>query len=360
MKYFVAVALLLFSVALAAQTGDCYLQTARMCTDSQTISTSGNTITITNNGGMVPTFEEIVGGTPATVSVVVQGCNKGNTCETIDTNTTVGASIRAPVVTKAYTTYKITATWTGGTSPSVVINTQITSASRPPITTAPGASPTSASTYFNDFYSAQDTQCFTQGAVVGAACDTQLSDNDPNHPGTFRLLTGTGGTGTGYVMIISSANAPSAATPLRQPWIATNLWTAEQDVQILVLPGTTAATYQAGLLATATNDPFYFQLSSTLGVANNWYCTYGTSGAPTNVNSGVTAVAGAWTRLTIKTDGAFFHWYINGVEVCPGIAVSVMPQTSTWWPMYDQVLARSGTSVTMGLDYVYFTRQVSR
>lgn len=102
----------------------------RYCTDNQIISVSGAQIVIYSNGGLVATFEEIIAGAPTTVSITIQGCGvSGTTCETIDTNTTVANSLRSPAINKTYYTYVVTATWTGGTSPTVTVNTQQTSAS---------------------------------------------------------------------------------------------------------------------------------------------------------------------------------------------------------------------------------------
>jgi hypothetical protein len=81
-------------------------------------------------GGMSASFEEIVSGAPASVSITVQGCLRGGTCDSaMDTNTLVGSIIRSVVpVTKPYGYFLVTATWTGGTNPTVTINPFITSA----------------------------------------------------------------------------------------------------------------------------------------------------------------------------------------------------------------------------------------
>lgn len=88
------------------------------------ITTSGTSVTLDNKLGTVSTsFEVVIAGTPDTVSVVIKGCMRGDpTCadgDTLDTYTTVANSIRKPTVTVGYDFYKVTASWTGGTSPSV-------------------------------------------------------------------------------------------------------------------------------------------------------------------------------------------------------------------------------------------------
>lgn len=101
---------------------------------SITITTSGGTAQISNaNGALQTSWEEIPGGGPATVSVTIQGCMKGGTCDTAaDTNTATTAVIRNVTFTKPYTSFLITASWTGGTAVTMTIN--------PALSTAQGAS----------------------------------------------------------------------------------------------------------------------------------------------------------------------------------------------------------------------------
>src|SRR5882724_1677049 len=99
-----------------------------------TISASGGTADIQNlYGTFNPTFEEIPNGSPATVSITVQGCGKGTnanpsvpTCDAIAglTNTSTAAA----TVTKFYTHYIVTATFTGGTNPSITVNAAFSNA----------------------------------------------------------------------------------------------------------------------------------------------------------------------------------------------------------------------------------------
>lgn len=119
----------------------CMLATAqytRKEQDTATVSTSGSTATFTDSiGGANQTFEYIIGGAPATVSIVLQGCQRGGTCDTLDTYTTVANSNR--IVQGGYDVYKVTPTWTGGASPSVIINrTSTVSRKGSPALTASG------------------------------------------------------------------------------------------------------------------------------------------------------------------------------------------------------------------------------
>jgi hypothetical protein len=223
MKKIFALAMFLNSVLVFCQppsgNGNCNNQSPRYCTDQQTISTSGSSIKIPSNGGLVASFEEVITGAPSTISIVIQGCSPTVVCETIDTYTSVANSIRAPAIAKAYTYYTITATWTGGSNVGVRVNTMITSAR-----TGPGAGSSSsggimvsAKTYLTCDDATDDTGNFnamlaalytTQGntvyfpagcvALVNSAEITLPNDGaSPPHQPSIRL-TGAGGPVNGY------------------------------------------------------------------------------------------------------------------------------------------------------------------
>ncbi len=118
MKKFVLATFLLIASFLWAQPS----------TPQNTISTSGGSVTIGNPyGGYNASFEEIPSGSPATVSVTVKGCMRGGTCDAVvDTNTSTNAAIRFVTFAKAYTYFVVTASWTGGTNPTVQVNTLVT------------------------------------------------------------------------------------------------------------------------------------------------------------------------------------------------------------------------------------------
>jgi hypothetical protein len=112
-------------IAAHAQTS-CGAQSARSCQNVQTITTSGSSITIQNNAGLVPTFEYTWTGSPSGITVTLQGCGLAGTCETLDTYSSSTNSLRAPTVSKVYATYTVTATWTG--TATLTVSTIITSA----------------------------------------------------------------------------------------------------------------------------------------------------------------------------------------------------------------------------------------
>jgi hypothetical protein len=88
--------------------------------DGGTITVSGGVIGFPGYQTVNMTFEEKITGAPATVSVIITGCMRGGTCDTLDTYTTVANANRA--VAGTYDSYQVTATWTGGTAPTVVVN----------------------------------------------------------------------------------------------------------------------------------------------------------------------------------------------------------------------------------------------
>jgi hypothetical protein len=207
--------------------------------------------------------------------------------------------------------------------------------------------------FFDDFYTGANMASVAIGSPTGNSCSPSNAFTDNNHPGNMLLTSGTGGTGTGVVCgLVSEANSITSAN--------TSLgWTWETAVNVAVLPGTTAAAYQAGLAHTPNANPWTtgigFYLSSANGVANDWYCRYNS----TSTDSGVAATV-AWTRLTMVNDGTNVHWYIGGTQVCgTGVAIASMPST-TQYPAVWSATALSATSVTMAYDYINWQRAVSR
>jgi len=208
--------------------------------------------------------------------------------------------------------------------------------------------------YFNDFFSFSDLQAASIGSTSGSGCSYVNTYTDVNHPGNIVLVSGTGGTGTGEVCGVTQGSNGPIFTP------NTSLgWTHEVVVYVPVLPGTTAGAYQAGMAGTSNVSPWTtgigFYLSSANGVANDWYCEYGS----TYTDSTVAATV-AWVRQTVVNDGTKVHWYLNGSEVCgTGVAIASIPSTTMKIGMFTAV-ALSGTSINYGADYVDFRRHVVR
>jgi hypothetical protein len=224
--------------------------------------------------------------------------------------------------------------------------------------TAPGFFPQakSAGPYavlFDDYFSGANNAANNIGSPTGASCTVNTTYTDVNHPGNLLLTTGTGGSGTGITCGYQS-EAASVVSP------NTLGWTWETAVYVPVLPGTTAASFQAGLSNSPNANPWttgmQFYLSSANGVANDWYCRY----SSTSTDSTIAATAATWTRLSMVNDGSYVHWYINGTEAtgCK-TAVGSMP-TSNQYPASWAATALSATSVTMAVDYVDFQRAVVR
>jgi len=210
------------------------------------------------------------------------------------------------------------------------------------------------SVYFNDFYSAADNVANSVGSPTGNSCVLSNAGIDANHPGNLLLTSGTGGTGTGADCGLQSVSA--VINNLQ----STTLWGIETEVKVPVLPGTTVGAYQFGMPGSPNANPWTtaigFNLSSANGVANDWYCRYGSTQTDTTV-----AASTGWTnRLAMVNDGTNVHWYVNGTQVCgTGVAVTSMPNTGAYPDTWASV-AMSGSSVQMYVDYVAFVRQVTR
>jgi hypothetical protein len=95
------------------------------------ISVSGQTGPPIENisGAVTASFEELIAGSPSTVSIVIQGCMQGGTCTTLETNTsTTAGQIRTPTISTVYDYFTVQASWTGGTKVSVTVNATLTTA----------------------------------------------------------------------------------------------------------------------------------------------------------------------------------------------------------------------------------------
>jgi hypothetical protein len=209
------------------------------------------------------------------------------------------------------------------------------------------------SAFFDDFYSGANNAANNIGTPTGASCSVNTTYTDGNHPGNLLLTSGTGGTGTGITCGLQN-ESPSVINPNSSLG-----WTWETAVYVPVLPGTTAGSFQAGLVHTPNANPWTsginFYLSSANGVANDWYCAYSSTYTDTTVAATV-----GWVRLTLVNDGALVHWYVNGTQVCgTGVAIASVPSTAQY-PGSWSATALSATSVTMAVDYVDWQRATVR
>ena len=221
----------------------------------------------------------------------------------------------------------------------------------PPIITTPQASGPATSVFFDDFYSAANVTGSPIGAATGSSVAWNTSNvGAQNHPGQFHIISGTGASGTGE----------AAYTAFTDGGLNTGVWLRETEVNVQVLPGTTAAQYWVGFPAGGpATIPWitgaYFFMSNANTNPNNWYCGITT----THTDSGVTAVAGNWQRLTIYADGTNLNYYIDGNLVCAGTLESSMTSAAITGFAWS-VVNGSTTSVTEYVDYVNLYRTVTR
>jgi len=91
-------------------------------TDQQTLTVSGNTLTFIDTlGTQTEQWELKPTGTPATLSVTISGCMRGGTCSQVGSSSATTASV-LQTTGGPYDTYQVTGTWTGGSSPTLVVN----------------------------------------------------------------------------------------------------------------------------------------------------------------------------------------------------------------------------------------------
>jgi hypothetical protein len=115
------VAAVLIAVAIA------HCQTANpQCTkesESQTLAVSGNTLTFFDAcGTQANTFELVIAGGPATFTATLSGVMQSGTATSLATTSATTANQILQGSGGPYTKYTVTASWTGGASPSVAVN----------------------------------------------------------------------------------------------------------------------------------------------------------------------------------------------------------------------------------------------
>jgi hypothetical protein len=107
--------------------------------DTRVISTSGNTVTFPDTlRALSGSFEMVVAGGPATVSVTLNGCMRGGTCTALTSSTSTANTVLS-VSGQAFDNYQITGSWTGGAGVTLTFNWTGTVAYHSIINGIPGA-----------------------------------------------------------------------------------------------------------------------------------------------------------------------------------------------------------------------------
>jgi hypothetical protein len=244
--------------------------------------TAGSCINIPNlNGAYGATFEEIPVGSPSAVSVTVQGCMYGGTCDSAaDTNTSTSAANRGVTFSKVYNFFIIVGTFSGGTTPSIKVNTTVSAAAN--------------HSGNGSFTAAGDLSGTSTSQEVIGLLDNAL-------PG----LT------TGFLNWTGSAWALSAAGS------GTINNAAQYGETYYSASGTTNTL--SGLAAPTTNGTYYQGYSISGGAA----------AAPTNLQLGIggRAITGAATTDTILYSDA--GGVIDHDQAASGTLVETIPTTTT-------------------------------
>jgi hypothetical protein len=203
--------------------------------------------------------------------------------------------------------------------------------------------------YFDDYLTSANVSvgsALSGGTGSCAASTAYLDNTSPGNISITGITTATGSEGWGCLtaggiyQLFDAATAPS--------------WTYETRVQWAALPGTTAASYQVGMVHTYLASPWTtgigFYLSSANANANHLYCEY----SSTLTDSTISAVASKWTRLSIYDDGVNVRWYVNGVEATAcTLPIASLP-TSALYMAFTAVPTNTSTTITMGIDYLLF------
>jgi hypothetical protein len=89
-----------------------------------TIATSGQSVNIGNPHGVLHLSVEVIPhGGPSTLVVAISGCMRAGTCsDPIATSNEATANVIAVAPATPYDYFLVTATFSGGTSPSVTVN----------------------------------------------------------------------------------------------------------------------------------------------------------------------------------------------------------------------------------------------
>lgn len=213
----------------------------------------------------------------------------------------------------------------------------------------PGTSGPTAG-WFDDFLAkstTNNTNCGNIGSPSGSSSASVDNSVGFNHPGLWSEASGTV-SGAGIFCTWSAQRALDG--------LNSGPWVIEADVQVPVLPGTTAGSYEVGVSNVITSLPWAtastpaaFYLSNANGVANDWYCV----GTATAVDSGVAATT-SYTRLSMLNDGTTLSFWINGVHATAcDKAASGLYSGNTYLPSLD-ITAGSTTSMTINADYLSF------
>jgi hypothetical protein len=328
-----------------------------------TTGNGANTTTI-GNGSVTDTYlEGIIHATSLVNGMTATTQTTGDTSTDVATDAFVLANVNSGAVSSFNTRTGAVVPAPGDYTAAQVTNAAATNTANTftAAQVAPAFKPQTLSSgpqsnLFDDFYSVSTVSAFAIGSPTTDSCNLAIA-GDVNHPGVFAAISGTAGSGTGVSCVYgASNNAPLLS-------INTSLgWTWESDVNVVVLPGTTAATYQATMTHLTSASPSVtglgFEMSSGNGVANDWYCM-----ASSNLtDSTVAPTANTYTRLTMVNDGTYIHWYVNGTQVC-GTGLSILSGNvpSTAQVVGDWTSASgSASSVSMLVDYLAFQRAVSR
>ena len=344
------------------------------------LKSGGNPVTFGNPLGVYVTgqvtLEESVSGSPSTVNIVAQGCMRGGTCVTVDTNTTVGNLVRTPVLTTVYDYFAVAASWTGGSIVSVTVNATISpnlgggsSGSGLPIYTVSTLPPSATTgTVVSITDGASSTDCtvghgstlllcryngsawgtYPSGAATAGGTNGQGQYNNSNALAgwtasgdcTINFTTGSvtctksGGVAFGTAAFATISNYVPTSTTVNSHSLSSNVTISAGDLTTGTLPhaqlptllsgdipnnaanttGTAAGLSSAYIDWSAVSGGAFIQNKPTLGTFAAWnYATPPAIGGTTPAAGAFTTLSASSTLTTNMTGGPFCVHETSGV-----------------------------------------------
>jgi hypothetical protein len=196
-------------------------------------------------------------------------------------------------------------------------------------------------TYFTDFihqHSGSTKQDFASNSASGGNTQTDVDEQDANHPGIARITSG-GGTGvTSYSM---SHQAGGAGAAVRGMVIleATNAVTWETLVKLPTLSTAVEEyVFRCGVIGNGANtvsdvatDAVMFEYDRTASV--NWRAITRAASTDTATSS-TTAVGTDWTRLTITATTTSVTFAVDGTTIATHTTnikrLALLPEKLIW------------------------------
>lgn len=301
---------------------------------SATITVSGTPILFQDgNGSISNVFELVVTGSPASLTVNVYLCMRGQTCGATPVATSSGTGSQILTASGPADNYEVVTSWTGGTSPTVTINrTAVTSRN----SSGQGVGLHGTLTAGNCL----DAFNSTSAQDAGAPCSGSSGANV-----TLSNLTTVALNASLFCASSGSCNLGSSIVPFGSAFINTvnNLTLTSLSTGFSIAGGTTSRTLTVDVttsisaLAALTGATFTGEITTVASA---------TGGSGFNLPHGTAPTSPVNGDLWTTTSGLFMR--VNGATVGPltsnvGTVTSVSQTVPSWLTVGGSPLTTSGT-----------------